>query len=70
MLNAQVKADLQEMKVNAMKTRNVLVNRNKLCPDKKECYASNGLGSMSVVVIRQVRGQAGKTLAVYETWQV
>ena len=55
------------MKVNAMKTRNVRVNRNKLCPDKNECYAFNGLGSMSIVVIRQVRGQAGKTLAVYET---
>ena len=45
MLNAQVKADLQEMKVNATKTRNVRVNRNTLCPDKNECYASNGLGS-------------------------
>ena len=50
---SQEKANLQKRKVNAMKTRKVRVDENKLCKGKNGSHRPSSLGGRSTVVVSE-----------------
>ena len=53
MQNTQEKANLQKMKVNAMKIRKAHANKNNFVLGKNGGHRPSGLGSRSIVVVSE-----------------